>query len=59
MFMSVTRIHEFRLWSAVMLGPNNHSTMIFVSGMMSCESTDLIVHLLLSHNDQHFCCIIQ
>ena len=42
-----------------MLSLNNHSTMKFVSGVMSFESTDLVVHLLLSHNDQHFCYIIQ
>lgn len=59
MFMSITRTHKFRLQSAPMLSLNNHSTMEFVSGTMSCERTDLVVHLLLSHNDQHFCCIIQ
>lgn len=58
MFMSITRTHEFRLQSATIFSLQNHSTLKFVFDIMPCESTDLITHLLLNDNDQHFHCII-
>lgn len=57
--MSINKIYEFRLQSASPLSLKNHPTLKFVFNVMFCKSTDLVLHLFLNHNDQHFHCIIQ